>query len=180
MTTKKTETKQRVVVEPGIYRRGDVHEVRVTAYDTAGKRRSQWKTVGKSIRQARTVRDQARADASRKPLPPATRHRNLTVRAFFTDYFLPYIDEERVNKAGTLHKNTAVLYHRYANTKVIPTLGDKPIDQVTTGDIERLLNNLGATGRHAGAGRGRPRQHPKWVYDRIASPSLTTSPVCRS
>ena len=109
MTTKKTETKQRVVVEPGIYRRGDVHEVRVTAYDTAGKRRSQWKTVGKSIRQARTVRDQARADASRKPLPPATRRRNLTIRAFFTDYFLPYIDEERVNKAGTLHKNTAVL-----------------------------------------------------------------------
>ena len=49
MTTSRS---KRVYVEPGIYRRGDTYEIRVTGYDTTGKRRHHSKTVGKSLRQA--------------------------------------------------------------------------------------------------------------------------------
>jgi hypothetical protein len=66
MTTKRT---GRVLVEPGIYRRGTTFEIRVGYRDPAtGERRERWRTVGSSKRTARAALVEARAAAQHRTM----------------------------------------------------------------------------------------------------------------
>jgi hypothetical protein len=164
-----TDKNKRVRVGPGIYRRGRHYEVRVVGRDAAGNRRFQWSTIGTSLREARAALVQLKASAARQPLPPAKVSRALTVRSFLEDHYLPYLDNERVAKRGDLHKNTAVIYRRYATSKVIPVLGSLRVAEVNPGHIESLLNDLRVGGRHPRAGLGRRCERPGWVYEFVAA-----------
>jgi hypothetical protein len=89
------------------------------------------------------------------------------VATFLRDHFLPYVEEERVQKSRTIHANTFVKYRGYVDQKVVPLIGNLRIGEVSPGQIERLLNQLRVGGRDPMAAVGRPRGRPAWVYDRI-------------
>jgi hypothetical protein len=167
-TAMTTKTNKRVLLEAGIYQRGDVYDVRVAGWDTAGKRKFYSRTVRGRIREARRVRDQLRAMAATGSVPPPRGGRGLTVGVFLQEHFLPWLEVERVQKAGTLHPNTYIKYEGYVRSKVVPRIGDIGVTELNTGDVERMLNDLRVGGRDPSAGVGRPRSRPEWVYEQVA------------
>jgi hypothetical protein len=160
-----TNPETRVKLEPGLFKRGNKYLIRVPYLDASGRRREVCRTVGTSKREAKAALVDARAAAQHHRIVPAPRH--LTVADFLRDHFLPYLDEERVAKAGDLHANTALKYRSYVEGKVIPAIGHLRVADVHSGHIERLVNDLRVGGRHPEAGLGRPRGRPDFVYDLI-------------
>lgn len=166
-TTVGTTDNKRVRVEPGIYRRGPVHDVQVTYRDPSGRRHQKWAVVHGGIREARNARTRLKATALEGNLVPNPDGKALTMAAFLADQYLPHL-EERVAQ-NDLSKNTLKVYRRYVNKKVIPAIGTLRVDQIRTGDIEAMLNKLLAGGRDPTAGKGRPARYPEEVYDLISS-----------
>lgn len=166
MTTNKP---GRVRVEPGLYRRGDTYEIRVGYRDPgSGERRERWRTVGGSKRAAKAALIDARASAQHRTMvSKAAEH--LTVGAFLGDRFLPYLEQERVQKSRSIHPNTVVKYRGYVEQKVVPLIGHLRVAELNPGHIERLLNQLRVGGRHPQAGVGRPRRRPDVVYNQISA-----------
>lgn len=165
MTTNK---KTRIRVAPGLYRRGDIYEIRVGYRDPAtGKRRERWDTIGPSKTDAKRALTDARGKAQNGAIL-AHSDENLTVSEFLRQHFLPYLDEERVAKAKNLHPNTALKYRSYVENKVIPVIGGLRVAQVNPGHIEGMLNQLRVGGRDPDAGAGVSRRRPAVIYDLIA------------
>jgi integrase len=162
-TAVSTNNSTRIKLEPGLIKRGNRYTIRVGFRDAEGRRREMSRTLT-SKREAKAALIDARAAAQHHRIVPSPR--NLTVARFLGDHFLPFIDDDWV-RANHLHENTALKYRSYAETKVIPTIGHLRVAEVTSGSIERMLNGLRVGGRHPGAGRGRPRTRPDFVYDLI-------------
>lgn len=158
---------KRVRVAPGIYKRGDVFDIQVTFKDRAGVRRQSWETVKGGLREAKARQTLLKAQAIEGNLVARPDGKALTVERFLTDYYLPYLWEERVIKNRTLGKTTFKIYRRYTYKKIIPALGSMRIADVHSGHIERMLNGLVAGGRDPGDGKGRPAMYPKEVYELI-------------
>jgi integrase len=156
-----------MLVEPGLYRRGDTYEIRVGYRDPGSrKRRERWRTIGTSKRAAKAALLEARAAAQRGTMVSRAAE-SLTVADLLEEHFLPYLEEERMQKAQSIHPNTVLKYRGYAKQKVVPLIGRLRVAELNPGDIERLLNQLRVGGRHPHAGVGRPRRRPDVVYDLI-------------
>ena len=50
-------------------------------------------------------------------------------------------------KAPMIRENTANGYRRYIDNHIKPYLGDKPITQMTTADVQKMYNTLKESGR---------------------------------
>lgn len=168
-TTVGTTESKRVRVEPGIYKRGRVYDIRVSYTDRNGYRHQRWETVTEGIREARNRLVLLNAAAKQGNLVSKPAGRPLTVAAFLTGHYLPHLYEERVAKTRTMSKNTAKSYRRYIEKKIIPAIGNLRVTDVHSGHIEAMLNNLVAGGRDTAAGKGRPARYPQEVYDLILS-----------
>lgn len=130
---------KRVRVAPGIYKRGDVFDIQVTFKDRAGVRRQSWETFKGGLREAKARQTLLKAQAIEGNLVARPDGKALTVERFLTDYYLPYLWEERVIKNRTLGKTTFKIYRRYTYKKIIPVLGSMRIADVHSGHIERML-----------------------------------------
>jgi hypothetical protein len=79
----------RVLVAPGIFRRGRVYDVRVSYKDRSGRRRRAWEAVHGGIREARAKLVQLKNQALDGNLVPKAEGKPLTMASFLADHFLP-------------------------------------------------------------------------------------------
>ena len=155
MTTDKAKRK---LVSPGLYRRGDVYEIRVRYSDpVTGEARERWRKVGTSKKQARNALIQARAAALQGTMVSRKAH-NLTTAEFLRNHYLPYLYTDAI-PAGRIDPNTVFKYAGYVENKVIPAIGDVRVADVNSGTIERLLS----LARYA---RVSPEALGRWQDDR--------------
>jgi integrase len=106
-----------------------------------GRRR--FKTVGRKLAEARRVRGQLQASADRGELPAPTRLTFAQLAASWIEGF------EALVEAGERGERTLENYRYYLDGHLLPALGRRRLQEITTDDIAQLLNQLRAKGLSA-------------------------------
>jgi integrase len=126
-------------VEPGIYLQANGT---YGVYLLVGGRR-RFKTVGRKLGEARRVRGQLQARADRGELPAPTR---LTFAQLAQTWLQGF---EALVGAGERGERTLENYRYYLDAHLLPALGQRRLQEITTDDIAELLNQLRGKGLSA-------------------------------
>ena len=127
---------RRTRVERGIYRQANgTYGVYVVVH---GKPR--FKTVGRKLSEARRARDELAAMAQRGELPAPTRLTFAELAENWIDGFAAQVE------AGERSERTLEHYRYHLGRHLLPALGRKRLQEISTDDCARLIASLRAKG----------------------------------
>jgi integrase len=156
-------------IEPGIYLQANGTYGVYLLVD--GKPR--FKTVGRKLSQARRLRNQLQAKADRGELPAPSRLTFAQLAATWIEGF------EALVEAGERGERTLENYRYYLDGHLLPALGHRRLQEITTDEIAQLINKLRAKGLSAKTISGALTPLNRVLNHAVRRGHITDNPVRR-